>query len=134
MTTKITTCPIWGAEYEAEGYFDEASRTYHVEDSPRAGGGYVISQVELNASLPHLDEAAKARLTTWLIDQRLQGNAQPAINENVVQYVKNNAAIPVPERAYRLLKYLVNSSTTVGQRVTVGSDNPEVFAWSESID
>ena len=56
MATRITTCPIWGSDYKAEGFFDEATRTYHVDDSPRAGGGYVISELELNANLPRFEQ------------------------------------------------------------------------------
>ena len=54
MTTKITTCPIWGTDYKAEGYFDEATRTFHIADSPRAGGGYVIPEMILNSSIRNL--------------------------------------------------------------------------------
>lgn len=133
MATKITTCPIWGTEYEAEGYFDEATRTFHVESSPRAGGGYLISQVELDAILKNYDASGKARLTTWLIDQQLQGNKRPVITKDVVKYVNNKRSLSIQERADRLLKFLGNSSTTVAQRVIVQSDEPRVFSWSESV-
>ena len=132
MATEITSCPIWGEGYKAEGYFDEATRTYHIENSPRAGGGYVIPQVELNASLPRLDESAKARLTTWLIDQYLQGNKQPAITEEVITYVKNKLALPVGDRADRLLQFIADQSKQVGDHVLIDRECYEVFAWSES--
>ena len=133
MTEKITTCPIWGDKYDADGYFDEATRTFHVDNSPRAGGGYVISQVELNASIQRFDESAKARLTTWLIDQHLQGNKGPVITEDVAKHVSNKVSLPVWDRQERLLKYLANSSNLVSQRITIEPDNPMVFAWSESV-
>ena len=133
MATRITTCPIWGTKYEADGYFDEATQTCHVADSPRAGGGYVASEVELNASFQSFDESAKARLTTWLIEQHLQGNVQPAITEDVAKYAKNKVALPVSERAERLLKLLAREFGTVGENRDIRKNDPSYFAWTESV-
>ena len=137
MATKITSCPIWGAEYEAEGFFDEATRTHHVDDSPRAGGGFIISQVEQRAGLPHFDNAGKARLNTWLIDQRLQGIEKPTVTTDVLDYVKNKPVLPVHERAYRLLRFIAGQTPVVGQRFSFRANTHkayEVLAWSESTE
>ena len=134
MVTKITTCPIWGEGYKAEGYFDEATRTYHIENSPRAGGGYIISQVELSAGLPNLDESAKARLTTWLIDQRMQGNKQPAITTEVLNFAVTKPELAVHERADRLLQLIASQSQKVGDEFLLDEDSPDAYASSESVD
>ena len=133
MATRITTCPIWGSDYKAEGFFDEATRTYHVDDSPRAGGGYVISQLELNANLPRFDESAKARLITWLLDQRLQGNRLPILNTEILDFAKSRPALSVNERADRLLRYLAKKFNTVGEELLLSKLDQGAFAWSESV-
>ena len=134
MTIKITSCPIWGADYTAEGFFDEPTRTYHVDESPRAGGGYVISEVELNVKRPHFGSASKALLTTWLIDQRLQGNKQPTISPEVLNYAVNKPNLQVHERADRLLRYIAGESKAVGDNANINRDDLGAYAWSESID
>ena len=134
MSTRITSCPIWGIDFKVEGYKDEATRTYHIDNSPRAGGGYILPEVLLNGRIRSLDASSKARLTTWLIDQHLQGNEQPNITEEVVRHIEYKAALPVWERADRLLRHLANITTTVGHFVSVSSDDGSAFAWSESIE
>ena len=133
MATRITTCPIWGSDYKAEGFFDEATRTYHVDDSPRAGGGYVASEVELKAKLPHFNSATKARLTTWIIDQRLQGNASPNITTDILDYARSRPSLAVQERVDRLLRYLASKFNTVGEELLLARDDEGAFAWSESV-
>ena len=132
MATKITSCPIWGPAYGAEGFFDDTTRTYHVSDSPRTGGGYIISQVELSAKLPHSDDAEKARLTTWLIDQRSQGVQQPIITRETLDYVKNQPGLLPNERAERLLRLVAGRSKTIGDSVLISHNTHEAFAWSET--
>ena len=144
MTTKITSCPIWGLEFQAEGYLDEPTRTYYVDDSCRTGGGYIVPEVTLNRSIRNLDASSKARLTTWLIDQRLQGEKLPKIDENIVDYVKNRPALAIHERSDRLLRSIARKSNKVGDRVSYRSNvfvedglpcDPNLcnaLAWSES--
>ena len=97
-----------------------------------------------------MSDEQKALLTTWLIDQRNQGNEQPLITKDIVDYVKTKPPLPVHERADRLIRYLVNSTGITGELVTLGTlaDTPdpyghrglsegstfwEAMAWSESI-
>ena len=80
MTTRFELCPIWasnavtGEKHEAYGYYDPQTRVLHVEHSARAAGGFVLPEVVLNSTLIHMSDEQRARLTTWLIDQRNQGN------------------------------------------------------------
>ena len=105
---------------------------------------------DIDGFTDRLSPQQKARLTTWIIDQRTQGVKQPMITKEVIEYVKAKHPFPVHERADRLLRYLVNSTDITGEFVTLGtlSNTPdsyghrgfsegstfwEVMAWSESI-
>ena len=74
MTTPnpIEYCPIWGKGYRAEVSKVPGTRQFSVK-SDRAGGAYRITG-KAQELLEEKDEAWKARLTTWLIDQRVQGD------------------------------------------------------------
>ena len=67
MTTTITECPIWGERYQAEGYYKPQNRTFYVNDSPRAAGGYILPEVTKHAQVDNLSPEQKARLTSWLV-------------------------------------------------------------------
>ena len=75
----------------------------------------------------------KARLTTWLIDQRNQGDERPLIAEGVIDYVKSKGALQVHERADRLLRFIAGQTTIVGTTFDIRKDLGAVYAWSESI-
>ena len=155
MTSPLDRCPIWNAdaatatEYKVSGYFHHPTRVAYVTYSARAAGGFVLPGVLLNLKLIDMSEEQRSRLTTWLIDQRMQGVEFPEISESVIEYAKNKPPLPVHERADRLLRYLVNSSDVTGESVTLGTlaDTPdpyghrgvyegstswEAMAWSES--
>ena len=156
MTSPLGLCPIWNSdaatatEYEVSGNVDHRTGVIHVAYSARAAGGFVLPEVLLNSKLIYMSEEQGSRLTTWLIDQRMQSVEFPEISESVIEYVKNKPPLPVHERADRLLRYLVNSSGITGEFVTLGtladmpdpighrglSEGPtfwEAMAWSESI-
>ena len=71
MTQMTGPCPIWGSEFSAELGLLSKANTVYVLDSPRAGGGYQIDYVLQLAQVPSMPDKEKARLTTWLVDQRL---------------------------------------------------------------
>ena len=133
MTTTTDICPIWGAPYEAKVSYVPQDRMIHVDDSPRAGGAYIIPEVLVNSDIENMNHAQKARLTTWLLEQRCQGVNQPVITEDVVAYTNNKRPLPVHERADRLLRFLSEKATTVGTNVRVYYNDPSVLAWSELI-
>ena len=56
-----------------------------------------------------LDDEAKARLTTWLVDQRRQGVRAPKVTSQILLQAKDDTRTLEPdERAYRLLRYLAS--------------------------
>ena len=67
------TCSIWGTpafEYPSHGGGG------HLMDSPRAGGKYFVSGTAA-AVLESRDDLVKARLTSWLVEQRRLGIERP---------------------------------------------------------
>ena len=130
-------CPIWGENNLAEGIFIPETKTFKVENSLRAGGAYRISSRVVD-QVKQMTNVQKARLTTWLIDQRVPGDDPPVVTEAVVKNSLNNRPLPVHKRADRLLSYIAKQSGTLGSVYKLG-DVPGVrdpidaaFAWSES--
>ena len=132
MTTTIPKCPIWGEEYQAEGYYRPQNRTFYVEDSPRAAGGFVVPEPLVNSDVKGMTEEQKARLTTWLIDQRNQGSEQPTITSSVIEHVKSRSPLGVHERATRLLRFIAGLANAIGEEVEVDENTHSAYAWSES--
>ena len=142
MTTEIKTCRIWGEEYEAVGYVSQDPSYAEVRESARAGGGY-ITPGSVRQALLSLDEREKARFTTWLVDQRLQGNSRPTVTEEIIEYAANRSSLPIYERADRLLRFMSEQTTLAGEPIDLGnyslkSEVPAnsislgAMAWSES--
>ena len=128
----IVTCPIWGHLCNAEGTRGRSrGDPIFVKSSERAGGGYRISNGDVEARVQQLADAEKARLTTWLIDQRSLGNGVPEITLDVVNDCRNKS-LSNEERAIRLLRYLAGRSRRVGDSVRWSADG--AFAWSESTE
>lgn len=138
------TCPIWGTDFQAK--VSRISDPFRVI-SDRAGGAYQIDRdvipIIINMLYPD-----KASLTTWLVDRRLQGDIEPRITMETIEYIKRKAPLSVNERANRLLKYFVKNSEDVGTSVVQGKrskadgsiswqlsdelDQNEAMAWTES--
>ena len=79
-------CLIWGNGFEARvggRTRGSSDMIYEVHHSPRAGGNYSIT-LDAQYKLPEgwLDDSEKARLTTWLIDQRNMGVRYPLVTED----------------------------------------------------
>ena len=104
----------------------------HWVNSERAGGSYVLWQ-KTEPLVESLNDQQKARLTTWLIDQRNQGVAIPEITKEVLEYATNKRNLQAHERAKRLLQYLAGQADSVGAGVNVIEATFSAYAWSESI-
>ena len=85
---------------------------------------------------PHLSDDAKARLTTWLVDQRSQGVDVPIITDLIIADAERRDPLPPHERAYRLLRLFVKETKAIGQAIDVkdteSAISARVLAWSES--
>ena len=116
MTTE-QICPIWGtwAEVKSADYqfkFDV--------DSPRAGGAYHID-VTAKKALNHADKALKARLTTWLLDQRKFGIDRPVVNQEAIATAEQAQPLLVHVRADRLLELCAKRTQKIGAPIRIGN-------------
>ena len=99
-----STCPIWGTpttELRPPGLDGR------VADSPRAGGRYFITG-SAETILRNRDASVKARLTTWLVDQRRLGVDCPEVDSNTIKDSEIRRPSPLPERANRFLRFLAD--------------------------
>ena len=80
-----------------------------------------------------LDDQTKARLTSWLIEQRRFGEEWPEITPEAIADAKQRRDLPIYERADRLLFYLRRIEPSLGQSLFLGEDQiPNAQAWTES--
>lgn len=96
-------CPIWGT---AVSDMDLTSGQWLV-DSPRAGGRYGINRPAM-FNLRANDELEKARLTSWLVEQRRMGVEYPTVTVDVVEDAIRRSGLSPHERADRLLRCLAS--------------------------
>lgn len=88
-------CPIWGTP--AEQY--QAHGDYQHFDSARAGGQFKISRSALAEDrFKNLDPSSKARLTTWIVNQRRGGIPIPLITAAVVNAALTAKAMKVTQK------------------------------------
>ena len=130
---QITSCLIWGDDYQASVRYLPHNQTYHVHESHRSGGGYMISKEVLKSSVRHMTDNEKARLTTWVVDQRSLGVANPVVTSAIVHQAKNAPPLSVRQRADRLLRFIAGMAETVGDRIEVQPSTLAAYAWSESV-
>ena len=126
------TCPIWGtATNPTEIYRGDGLNV----DSPRAGGKYFLSGTA-EIMVGDLDLRAKARLTTWLIEQRGLGVERPEITSNKIKSIIQRPALSVHNRADGLLKYIQEHTPHIGRAFLASSFDclPDMFAYTESVD
>lgn len=117
-----SACPIWGTPASVSLSHDandirrskgEANvPVYQDVDSPRAGGRFRIHK---DASILLHEASLKARLTSWLIEQRQLGEQCPEITTKTIENVERRRDLPIRERADRLLRYFSKVGSALGQ-------------------
>ena len=133
MATEVQSCPIWNVGGEGfKATYIYQTRVFRVDNSPRAGGGFVLPDTLLNSHIIFMPDTQKAKLTSWLVEQRMKGVELPEITGNVIDSVKTGRPLQVHERADRLLRYLVQQGDTVAQRFRITYDTEQAYAWTES--
>lgn len=128
-------CLIWGTLAEE---FEPTGDARHIA-SPRAGGEYRLAR-SVEGDFASMDEAMKARLTTWLVDQRRSGVATPLINTAVLKEVAARRPLRVSERKERFFRAVMNAELGVNDSIFLGTTTPDkrfwhihLTAWTESI-
>ena len=127
MSSQSNNCVIW-PDFEASYNVLPLDLMRGVV-SERAGGEYRIS-MQAALSVQRLSDAERARLTTWLVDQRLQGNEWPVVTVDIVEDAISRRPLTTYDRAERLIRLVDRKSESVGTAVTVSTD--ALMAWSES--
>ncbi len=133
----IRHCLIWGEGYEAHEYprdLSEGLSTVFYLNSSRAGGGYRISREVLDL-IGQRDDPWKVKLTTQLVDQRVEGDKAPLITREMVENIDHQPFLSGQERMIRLLRCIASLTDETGYDVNMGPDSPDgntALAWSES--
>ena len=123
-------CPIW-PNSRATVHPLGMGLTWVVE-SARAGGKYEIDLLIMHR-VETLDEGARARLTTWLVDQRRLGSQCPKITREIVESAKVKRPLHPDERAARLLRFVAEQMETIATPMYIREYDEGAYAWSESI-
>lgn len=111
INSENSKCLIWGTKATVDGSHDPWQM--FVRNSARAGGAYRVYE-EASHLINRLDNADKARLTTWLIDQQSKEGEAPEVTADIVEYIQRKQPLSVHERAERLLRFIEKQSNTVG--------------------
>ena len=143
-------CSIWGTPATRESFESAGGSKMHLVSgynvtSPRADGGYaIVKEAHDRLGHPEFESAAKARITTWLVDQRRLGVATPKITLKVLEEEKQRRPLQVQQRADRLLKFIADQIPYIGAKflfypnfhVTTGNGLDEemarILAFTES--
>ena len=129
MTEKVR-CPIWGTPAKIiSGPTGGGLYIY----SSRAAGDYYIT-VRAQAVLEHRDERLKAKLTSWLIEQRWLGTQVPKILATTIDEANKRSELPVFERADRALRYIQNQTSQIGDTVGLLRNQDAIDGISESLN
>lgn len=101
-TVATTTCPIWDTPADVGPAGDGL-----IVRSSRAGGEYRISGTALSM-LSHFTPEQKARLTTWIVDQRRFNESVPMVNSETLREVRARRPLKMSERKNRFFLSLID--------------------------
>lgn len=117
--TYNSICPIW--KTPANLHSGGSPRFLEKIYSPRTGGRYLIDDdvKGLFFSEADPDDGHKARLTTWLVEQRLLGNESPEVTWDIIRKMETSKGMRASGRADRVLQFLVERTQTLGTSVPI---------------
>ena len=131
----MDSCPIWGEEAEELSSGSADSQIFY---SPRADGKYVITR-EAKSHLSRVykgNHRFKARLTTWLVNQRALGEEFPKVTFTTLEDTNDQTDLSVQYRADQLLKALSDCSLYLGLELWTSDEclGWKLMAHSECIN
>ena len=131
----LEECLLWRG-HPAEIYQDSIPfGVWFVDNSPRADGSYYWGndQCEGIRSFEGIDDAHKARITTWLVDQRRLGNTTPTITRAIIDATKTARPLSVDKRTDRLLGILAEETRQLGMALGVAQvDSADVSPFGKA--
>jgi nucleoside 2-deoxyribosyltransferase len=107
-------CRIWNTPAILPRRMDGDSVYF---DSPRAGGKYKITG-SASSVLGSFDATSKARLTSWLHNQRRAGVEYPAITTEILNAAKSFRPLTTTERIERTLLFF-NEAVRIGEVIPI---------------
>ena len=135
--TKRPECFIWGTR--ADDAYPKGTAMFC--DSPRAGGKYwigfqALTIMQIPENWPWINRSFKARLTSWLIERREEGEEYPGVTGSKLNEIKSKQTIPMRQRQRNLMIYikrsLANPADTFPYKREEDHQLWEMMAWSES--
>ena len=133
-----TKCAIW-PDVSVKDHQSDIQQGVAWYVSLRAGGDYQITR-QAERKMQHIGatveaQRIRARLTTWLVEMRQQGEEWPLVTTEVIRRVSVSHDLIAYERADRLLRYLVSLAPTLGSSTRLGNDEfINAMVVSESIN
>ena len=125
-------CKVWNTLTSEETMPDGDKELI---DSPRTAGEYYITgRAMCLLESRQDDERFRARLTSWLIDQRQLGFEQPKITEETLRDIEQRQDLTVHRRADRLLQFVNRQTPEIGKVISFTNQHihAPAMAWSES--
>ena len=121
---------IWDVQDSPEGELPDHGGWLVV--SHRAGGPYILTE-DAEKELP-LRPEERARLTTFLVDERRKGKRHPQVTPELIEAARKPKPLPVYDRATRLLRYLADTSRPGAAKPILRGGSPlmpQAFAHAE---
>ncbi len=119
-------CPIWGTPATVYPPTDE----WVVVDSPRAGGMYRLD-IGYHAGGRGVQETVRARLTTWIVDQRRMGDQMPFATHEVILAAGSAAAMRTSAKMDRFFLALEGAKfDPIGSFRLFGTNDDEFRKWT----
>jgi hypothetical protein len=131
----MINCPIWGKP--AEELAKSSAGDIKVR-SPRTDGEYRITSTARSAvARATLDQ--KARLTTWIVDQRRGGDGAPLITEEVLEEIKTRRLLRMNEQRRRFFLLALTRDFRPSSSFKIAGiqdeqqirDSEAISAWTE---
>jgi hypothetical protein len=127
-------CWIWGTPVvEARRHGDAVEL-----NSPRSGGRYIITG-SAEPAVSALAPEDKARLTSWLVEQRRQGEPCPTIHTNTLKAARERRPKRASEKFEAFFDYFNRLVPRVGGQIALSGDAvhqnlPMLMAWLECLN
>jgi hypothetical protein len=129
------SCAIWGTPITTNRPITSDSAAVN---SPRAGGWYQISRSAEAAFPPKVDGRWRAKLTTWLVNQRRAGVESPKLTSDIVSTIADTRALTYGDKVERLFTLLEHHQVNVGDNIDLSAElargrtlQHDMLAWCE---
>lgn len=128
----MSGCPIWNTPASVENGGDGVR-----VESPRTDGAYRISRTAMT-TMNALSLAEKAKLTTWIVDQRRFGEAVPHVKTEVIERMKTMRRMRLKDRKDRYFSVLAQQEPTPSFHFDIAGPvsayKDRLCAWTECLD